>query len=73
MQRSMVRLTAAWLAFGAARPAAAQLTVVPSSRSFWIGGAVAIAAGIALDRPMRDLALRNHTPGWTSWPAGSTP
>lgn len=45
------------------RIAPAQLVIVPSSRAYWISGAAAIAAGIAFDTQMRELALRNHTPG----------
>ncbi|MDE3151474.1 MAG: phosphatase PAP2 family protein [Gemmatimonadota bacterium] len=45
------------------RGAVAQSTVVPSSRAYWLSGAAAIAAGIAFDTQLRDLALRNHTPG----------
>jgi membrane-associated phospholipid phosphatase len=63
----------ALLAATVARPARAQLSLVPSSRAFWIGGAAAIAAGIALDRPMRDLALRNHTPGLDKLAGGLDP
>jgi membrane-associated phospholipid phosphatase len=38
-------------------------TVVPSTRRYWLTGAVAIAAAIAVDTRMRNIALRNHTPG----------
>lgn len=72
--RSLVLLSAAWMAVGpAARPAAAQLTVVPSGRAYWVTGAAAIAAGIVLDTHMRDLALRNHTPGLDRLAGGLDP
>ncbi len=52
------------LAFAVATPraAAAQITVVPSSASFWVGSAATIAAGLLVDVRARDIAQANHTP-----------
>lgn len=72
--RSLMLLAGACAALGpVARPAAAQLTVVPSSHRYWVAGAAAIAVGIVLDTHMRDIALRNHTPGLDRLAGGLDP
>ncbi len=72
--RSLTLLAAVWAALGpATHPAAAQLSVVPASRTYWIAGATAITAGIFFDTQMRDIALRNHTPGLDRLAGGLDP
>jgi len=73
-RRAWVAVAGACVALASApRPAAAQWPVVPSSRTYWLSGAAAIAAGIAFDTQMRDLALRNHTPGLDRLAGGLDP
>ena len=44
-----------------AQSAQAQFSVQPSDRAFWIGGALLIASGIALDEPLRRVAEANQS------------